>query len=57
MNEAALKGFRQIGSMGFDFGPKLTVTKTADGWEARKDGKLLGVTATREGVKELLGAL
>ena len=47
----------QIGSMGFNFGPRLTITKTAQGWEARKGAELVGVVATRDEAKKLLGAL
>lgn len=36
---------------------RCTITRTTNGWEARRGGKLVGVTATREGAKELLGAL
>lgn len=36
---------------------RLTITPTAQGYEARRGGKLVGVTKTREGAKELLGAL
>lgn len=36
---------------------RCTITKTAEGYEARRGGKLVGVTTTREGAKELLGAL
>jgi hypothetical protein len=56
MNDAQIKGFRMIGSMGFDFGPRTTIQKTTRGWEARRDGKLVGITETREGAKELLSA-
>lgn len=57
MNNAQITGFRQIGSTGFDFGDRLTIRKTEAGWEARKGGKLIGVTQTREGAKELLLAI
>ena len=57
MNNAQVYGFRMIGSMGFDFGPRTTIQKTAEGWEARRDGKLVGICQTREGAKELLSAL
>ncbi len=57
MNYAQIHGFRMIGSRGFDFGPKTTIQKTSQGWEARRDGVLVGVCQTREGAKELLGAL
>lgn len=57
MNNARLNGLRQIGSMGFDFGPRLIIAKTERGWEAYRGDKLVGVCQTREGAKELLGAL
>lgn len=33
---------------------RLTITKTSEGWEARRGGKLVGVASTREGAKEIL---
>jgi len=36
---------------------RCTITRTSAGYEARRGGSLVGVTLTREGAKELLGAL
>lgn len=36
---------------------RLTITKTSEGFEVRKGGKLLGVTKTSAGARELAGAL
>lgn len=33
---------------------RVTLTKTADGYEVRRGGKLVGVTTTREGALELV---
>jgi hypothetical protein len=57
MNNAQIYGFRMIGSRGFDFGPKTTLQKTAEGWEARRGGVLVGICQTREGAKELLNVV
>ena len=55
MNNAALKAIRDL-AVNYE-AARLTITKTDAGWEARKGGKLVGVTQTREGAKELLGAI
>ena len=60
MNNAALKGIAMTwadyqNAAAYEE-TRCTITKTANGWEARRGGKLVGVTQTREGAKELLGA-
>jgi hypothetical protein len=55
MTNAALKAVRDLAA-NYE-ATRLTITKTSHGWEARRGGKLVGVTQTREGAKELLGAL
>lgn len=61
MNGAQLKGISltaQDCKMGAAYeATRLTISKTADGYEARKGGKLVGISQTREGAKELLAAL
>jgi hypothetical protein len=61
MNNATLQGLRMTAAdhaMGSAYdASRLTITKTAEGWEVRRGDKLLGVTSTREGAKELAGAL
>lgn len=57
ITKGQIHGFRQIGSRGFDFGPRTTIQPTAEGWEARRDGVLIGIAKTREGAKELLSAV
>ena len=61
MNSTQLNGLRMTAS---DYGvgaaydaSRLTITKTSEGFEVRKGGKLLGVTKTSAGARELAGAL
>ena len=55
MTNAAIKAMRDMAA-NYETS-RLTVTKTDAGWEARKGGRLVGVCQTREGAKELLGAI
>ena len=55
MNNAALKAVRDLAA-NYETS-RLTIVRTEQGWEARRGGQLVGVTQTREGAKELLGAL
>ena len=36
---------------------RITISKTEEGFEVRKGGKLLGITRTAAGARELAGAL
>jgi hypothetical protein len=47
MNNAQMTGIRMVAES------TVTVTETAQGFEVRKGGKLLGITKTREGAREL----
>lgn len=60
MNEAAIKGMRSAWehAMGAAYeAARITITPTAEGFEVRKGGKLLGITKTSAGARELAGAL
>jgi hypothetical protein len=61
MNRAQMKGIAMTASdhgMGAQYdATRLTITKTSEGFEVRKGGKLLGVTQTSAGARELAGAL
>lgn len=61
MNDAQLKGLRLTATdhaSGANYDQtRRTITATVDGFEARIGGKLVGVTSTRAGALELLGAL
>ncbi len=58
MNNAQLTGLRYLATDYAETNPKrLTISKTEAGWEVHRGGKLLGVTVTREGAKELAAAL
>jgi hypothetical protein len=47
MNNAAIKALRDMASN------IITITKTADGYEVRKAGRLVGITKTHAGAQEL----
>jgi hypothetical protein len=60
MNNAQLTGLRSYADhvMGAAYeSTRLTITKAADGFEVRKGGKLLGITQTSQGARELAQAL
>jgi hypothetical protein len=60
MTNAQLTALRMIAHSMLDVGGSeypLSVTKTADGYEARRGGKLVGVSSTRAGALELLDVL
>ena len=61
MNNAQLTGIRltaadYLNGNNYD-ATRCTITVTKDGYEARRGDKLVGIALTREGAKELLGAL
>jgi hypothetical protein len=61
MNNAQLIGIRltavdYLNGNNYDV-TRCTITETKDGYEARRGGKLVGITLTREGAQELLEAL